>query len=244
MKKLDLLLISMPRSGSTLLANLLTYNNNWCMVEPHSDRNIIKSWVAKQARALGRHFRLRKFSELPEQMKSFEKFGIKEIHKRHYMLVSELFAPTHYIILLRDVGDIFLSLKNFHYTIKDSDKILMERIYEWWYDLHSFFKTIPDKQSTVIYYDDLLNETYRELLGQRLKWPLNGKPDLWLDDYNRGNEKRNNEIKKRKYDITDSDTCCMLELRKECKKKLFSTLLIQNSSVMIVEDIIKGDADV
>lgn len=244
MKQLDILLVSMPRSGSTMLANLMTYGNNWTMCEPHNRENRIKSWIPIQARAFGRQLKPCDFQNLAKQMKDFERWGIKEIHKRHYIPVNEQLTPTHYIILLRDAGDVFLSLRNFYYTRKDSHQKLYDTIVEWWYDLHQFAKSIPSKQTTILYYDDLLDEQYRRLLARQIKWPLNGQPDTWLEHYNRQDEKRNNQIKRRIQTPTNTDLDYMDRVRKMCKKVLLSTLLIQDSSVMVVEDILQGDKNV
>lgn len=245
MKQLDVLMVSMPRSGSTMLANLMTYNNNWCMCEPHNHENRTKKWITKQAKALGRHVKSCDFENLPAQMKDFKKWGIKEIHKRHYIPINTQLSPAHYIILLRDVGEIFLSLRHFHYTQQDSHQKLYDRIVAWWRDIHEFVATIPNDKITVIYYDHLLDPEYRKELGEHLNWPLNGQPDLWLEHYNREYEKRGNHVERRlAYIPLSQDLDYMKRVQIACKKVLLSTLLIKKSSVMTVEDVLQGDSDV
>ncbi len=235
-KKLDILLVSLPRSGSTMLSNLMTYNNSWCMVEPHNHENKTKSWIAKQARALGRHFKGCDFKNLAEQMTDFKKWGIKEIHQRHYIPVNNQLTPERYIILLRDPGEVFLSLKNFHYTAKDTRDKILETLIMWWQEIHQFAAFIPNDRTTIIYYDQLLMPEYRVRLGNYIDWPLIGQPDLWLKDYNRTNEARGNEIERRIHIQTRQDLDYMELAREKCKKVLLSTLLIASDSVMYTED--------
>ncbi|MDJ0768353.1 MAG: hypothetical protein QNJ12_06145 [Ilumatobacter sp.] len=191
----DLYIAALGRSGSTMLANLLTTPpTRWLIVEPRFANATTGRDVLAQARSVGiaigdDEWPLR-VDETPEQrigrifrdrILALEKWGVKEV--RHDVLVASLdiLRPKHTIVLVRDLRDVAVSL--YEKARRDDDPRYDD---EW---LRTYLTQAPGgilavvdalggRDHRIVRYEDLTGDAgVRAELGQWLDWPLDGRPD-------------------------------------------------------------------
>lgn len=223
-KELDILVTGCSRSGTTLVANLLTHGPNWCMAEPVHNEYVFKDRVKTQAKDLGIHMKDLKIIEMPFRVRNLQKWGVKEIKPNRRELMIKLFNPKIVIVCVRRIQDIVISHLNFSKTkMKEMNQCLN---YFWIQttQLFSFINGITQCGTQIVYiqYEQLTNSRYVSEKSIELGWPLSGNPDKWLDMYGRSDEKRG-VIQTRQHDITEETYTIAERTAEACQlyQKLF-----------------------
>lgn len=199
-RRLDILLTGCSRSGTTLVANLLTHGPNWCMVEPLSNELTVKDRVRIQAESFNLKMRDLKLQELPHRVNNLTRWGIKEIMPDRREIVMKMYNPKIVVICVRRMQDMAISYLNFEEGKEDC----VEYFYKISTLLLAFINGVAQCGTQIIYiqYEQLLNSRYLMEKSMELGWPLSGDPDQWLRMYNRGDEIRGS-IKMRQHAITE-----------------------------------------
>lgn len=197
----DVVIYALPKSGSTLLASLMTVpGESWCLMEP-SNAGGVRSTFKKRAReyiasyehAHGVHFGghfdneiwIGDIAERVERLK-LNKWGAKEVFLREFLWTANAFNPRKVVFLIRDPRRACLSyqraLGNPPWTFagligpeRSSDLQHFVRVYAQ--HCHNLMRTYAQWRSDERYlvrYEDLLDPDYRDKLAVKIKWPLLG----------------------------------------------------------------------
>ncbi len=191
---------ALPRSGSTMLANLLSSPpDRWVLVEPGLHTPRLSPSLAVQinrfraASATPPHRPLavdapRRLlvKNLAELLGTLSAWGLKEVGSDHRSVIAYA-RPAKTIILVRDIRDALLSLLEKHDQPGRhwESASLMAHLAEC---CAALIRLSQEKDATTrIYrYEDLVSSaSERQTLSDWLSWPLNGDTTRNLDLYNR-----------------------------------------------------------
>jgi len=179
--KLDVFLTGIPRSGTTMMAGLMTSaeNKTWCMSEPSSGGGKI-GVVDCANRVFSK--RVSKDDDLAAIATNVgvTKWGIKELDpKKRYGIIYK-YAPTHVVVLRRNIIDCTISTIKFlgagRFKTTESIANYMKMLSE---EFLKFLEWIGD-DVIVVDYDDLMNESTRDKLSSKINWPLVGDVNLYM----------------------------------------------------------------
>lgn len=186
---LDLLVTGMPRSGTTLVANLLTMPPKAiCMVEPGSFSVPIQNKAYKAASSLGLKPKSNSSKDVLEVLTNI-KWGIKEVKPDIYNISYRRLKPKKVAVCIRDARDIAISLKEMFRTKDKSTESVSNRVQNYASSLLSFLKEIKDP--IFIKYEKLCDDdTYLKRIEDQLGWKMRGNPSRGLASYGRGDEVR------------------------------------------------------
>jgi hypothetical protein len=203
----DLFIAALGRSGSTLLANLLTTPpDRWLLVEPRFADASTGRDVLAQAAAFGMSVApdewLPRPAETPqgrivrvfgERLRSLRRWGLKEVRPNLLEPTLKRLRPKRVVVLVRDLRDVALSL--YEKTLREAhpdrgDAWLRGYLTEAPTGVLALADAAPDPNRRIVRYEDLVaDEGYRRDLGAWLDWPLDGRPDRNLADlFGRGRE--------------------------------------------------------
>ena len=194
---------ALPRSGSTMLANLLSSPpDHWVLVEPGLHRaqpspnlrNQLDRFVSAAApaaseappaapTAAGRRLL---FKQLADLLPTLGAWGVKEVDTDHRDAIAYL-RPTKTIVLVRDIRDALLSLleKQSMFGRHWSPAGYMEYLRDCCTALISLAGD-QDPNTRVCRYEDLVSSPgERQALADWLSWPLDGDISRNLDLYRR-----------------------------------------------------------
>ena len=212
MKDLDVLVTGLPRSGTTLVANLMTNPilEAWCIVEPLTGAiSIWKGRVALQAAEFGIEMQSRTVSGVCMALTKLRMFGIKEVLPSRRNWVMTHMHPRETIIVVRDLRDIIVSWMTFNMsTTKRPDKVvdLFERRCD---DLLKFYQL---RGGQVVRYEELLTEQGRDETGL----DLDGDPNRWLSMYQRDDEKRDGIVSRGKEKLRNEHSLLINRVLRKC----------------------------
>lgn len=209
----DLYIASLGRSGSTLLANLLTTPpNRFVLVEPQLHLGEGNAWMFEQLdrfgwsvgteeidlwRSLPPERRVSTF--LYPRLTTLEKWGVKEVDPKAHLPSLATLRPRKVIILVRNVRDVIISyIEKYRREGKtDYGAELLNFLVESTNMLIHLTETLNYQQMRVVRYEDFVtSERERAAVSRWLGWPLDGDPNRNLDLYKRTFEieRHNGEI--------------------------------------------------
>jgi len=190
----DVYLAALGRSGSTMLANLLTTPpDRWMIIEPRFANGSTGRDVLAQAREVGISVTNDAWEQGPTEstfernarvfdrpLRELSKWGLKEVRSDLLLETQSVLDPVKTVVLVRDLRDAAASL--FRKTEFDSDASYDS---EW---LHAYLANspaaimqlldqLPPKSHRVVRYEDIVSlpDSRRELANW-LEWPLDGDP--------------------------------------------------------------------
>ena len=200
---------AMGRSGSTMVANMLTRPPSRCV--------LIEPWLPKGAQGPKLLEQLRRFgiptsdrcslvpkssSEadsqtsierlLAELLRGVSHWGIKEVRPEMHFPTLPIVTPEKIIVQVRNIKDVALSLLEKHARRSDERYNL-----EWTHKyictaastLVKLRRSVENARLRVIRYEDfVISAAARQELEQWLQWPLDGDPGRNLDLFDRDYE--------------------------------------------------------
>lgn len=206
----DLYVAAMGRSGSTLLANLLTTPpSRWVLVEPWFPMGASSPHLLQQMRRFGfevadadwqrdrqaataeaRRFRLARL--FGERLAGLERWGIKEIRPGLHEATVELIRPARVVLQVRDLRDVALSfVEKFARTPTTRYDHAWARHYIRIAAaaLVRLRQRLPAERLRVVRYEQLVaSPAERRALADWLDWLLDGEQDRNLDLFQRAYE--------------------------------------------------------
>jgi hypothetical protein len=208
---MDLLIIGPARSGTTMLANLLTSRpNRWVLVEPGITRGGMGEVVRREADLFGWHYERIDWHEqetseerfnrlLHQRLKRLDRWGVKEVNMHGIGDLISRYRPRHIVISVRDIRACAISVRQKE-TLQGTiaGQALVPKTDEWLQRrlldgaeaaLRLVNEPPPGSQVTVVRYEDFVaSADARAALAQTLDWPLEGDPSLTLDLFGRSYE--------------------------------------------------------
>lgn len=210
---------AMGRSGSTMLANLLTRPpGRWLLIEPLLPKGGKGKALHEQARRFGFDIPDEEWSHLPnetdasrirrlfsERLSNLSRWGVKEVRGELHEATIQMIRPAKIIVLVRDIADVALSLHEKRernpdpardrewmrrYVIGAAGNIVL---------LHKNIASSTGSVKTVRYEDFVTNPDTRRQLEEWLDWPLAGEPTANLAMF-----EREYEIERHGNRITDT----------------------------------------
>ena len=212
MKDLDVLVTGLPRSGTTLVANLMTNPSleSWCIVEPlTSAMPKCKGRVTLQAADFDIQIPSINIHHIMFALSELRMVGIKEVLPARRNWVSQSMHPRETIIVVRDLRDIIVSWMTFNMsTTKRPDKVV--ELFENRCDDLLRFQSLVGGQ--IVRYEDLLTEQGRDDTGL----DLDGDPNRWLDMYQRADEKREGIVSRGKERLRKEHSLLINRVLRKC----------------------------
>ncbi len=204
----DLLIASHGRSGSTLLAALLTSPPQRIVLnEPGIPRAVYGAHVRQQLQAAGlipEHHPSQRFDNPPQGrdpqdlaaellspcVGQCERWGIKEVNPDWIRASAATLAPRQILILVRDLDESAASLyvKNKREGEPKSADWLIERFRASLEALAELLESPAVPTTRVWYHQIVASRHARDELADWLDWPLDGTPERNFDLYNRAHE--------------------------------------------------------
>ncbi len=188
--QLDLLVVGLARSGTTLLTNLLTNPNERriCLAEPRlNTRRAYRPEKQTYFRDLGFPDPITT-ATIPEHLFAQNRAGIKEVRAKHITAAIKRYDPNRILLVTRDARAALTS-----YYEKDQRNDSPRKSFP----AKLFLRTAPvllrlldqeHRRLTVIRYEDFVtNPDARDNLAATLDWPLDGALDRFKS-LSRGNE--------------------------------------------------------
>ena len=201
----DVYIAAMPRSGSTMLANLLTNPPaRWILVEPWFPRGARGAHLYQQAQRFGLPLTARDWARrdgedaatrvdrlFAEPLTALDRWGVKEVKGDLHDDTIAMIRPRKIVVLVRDIEDVALSMCEKH------DRNPQPELDRAW--MRTFIVTAAEAvvdlardQSTtrVMRYEDFAMSAHsRQELAEWLDWPLDGDPGANLDLFDREYER-------------------------------------------------------
>jgi len=199
--QLDVLLIGLPRSGTTMMANLMTdiNRNQICLVEPGPFGGPFHPKAARQISLLGHQPESEKTSDILKALRKFDRCGVKEVQNYKYMATYEQLKPAKVALCLRDPRDCVVSLYELWRKQERSKSFGREAdaILSCTNSISNFLQN-NQIEPVLIYYDKICkSEEEIQKVAEQLDWPLTGDPGLMMDHYKCQNEIRNGVFSRR-----------------------------------------------
>lgn len=183
---MDALIAGVPRSGTTLLSNLMhcPKEGRIMLNEPLSGSNgAFKKRALDELRKAGINARSLR------EMKTGQMWGIKEVLSARYYAALSLHRPKVIIFVVRDLIDSM----NSYYQLTSSNGDLEGWALQvesrrapiqpyrvgyigYFMEFFDLIEAIGIEHYVVKYEDMISGEEYRNKLSETLKWPLNGDP--------------------------------------------------------------------
>ncbi|MFO7596974.1 MAG: sulfotransferase family protein [Desulfocurvibacter africanus] len=203
----DCYIAAMPRSGSTMLANLLTLPPcRLALVEPWLPHGCRSPSVLEHLRGFGFDIPDSEWTDaggpagregngprvarlLANRMAGLERWGVKEVRPALHQPSLALIRPRRVVILVRDMFSAAQSLWDKARRIPrpgQNEQSLATFILDAATCLQELARDLPTDQARVVRYEDITtDEACREDLGRWLDWPLAGNPSRDLELYGR-----------------------------------------------------------
>ena len=190
--RINLALVGMARSGTTMLGDLLTDvpAHRLCLSEPrlHSKKPYRDS--KREEFALSGLPGVECPRDIEERMPSFARCGVKEVRSRNIKRLYSRFEVEKTIVLVRDARACLLSYhtkrKTSHAKHKPFPGKLFVRTNR---TIFKLLDSLPDHSSRLVRYEELVSdESVRGGLAEWLAWPLNGDVTSVMRVRGRGTE--------------------------------------------------------
>lgn len=208
---MDVLIVGPARSGSTLLANLLTAPpSHVVLVEPGITRGGMTEFVRKEVRRFGwdidpqtwerAETHPARFARLLQpRLATVERWGVKEVNPSGLSELTVMCPPRHILLSVRDLGACAASMKekeSLHGPVHGealapkSDDWMRQRLLDGaGAVLRLLASPPPGATVTVARYEDFVaSEAHRAEVARSLDWPMNGDPRGSLDAIGRAFE--------------------------------------------------------
>lgn len=208
---MDLLIVGPARSGTTMLANLLTSPpNRWVLVEPGITRGGMGEVVRREAGLFGWHYERGDWHEqetsgerfarlLHERLKQLDRWGVKEVNMHGIADLISTYRPRHIVVCVRDIRACAISVRQKEdlqgtiagqAMVPKTDEWLQQRLLDGAGAALRLVTTPPaESQVTVVRYEDFVaSADARASLARTLDWPLEGDPSSTLDLFGRSYE--------------------------------------------------------
>ena len=196
---MDLLIVGPARSGTTMLANLLTSPpNRWVLVEPGITRGGMGEVVRREAGLFGWHYERMDWHEqetsqerfnrlLHERLRQLDRWGVKEVNMQGIGDLISTYRPRHIVVSVRDIRACAISVRQKETLqgtiagqamVPKSDEWLQRRLLDGAEAaLRLASEPPPGSQVTVVRYEDFVaSADARTSLARTLDWPLEGIP--------------------------------------------------------------------
>lgn len=203
----DCYIAALPRSGSTMLANLLTFPpQRLALVEPWLPHGCRSPSILEHLRGFGFDISNGEWSDaggpagreedgprvarlLAARMAGLERWGVKEVRPALHQPSLALLRPRRVVILVRDMFSAAQSVWDKARRIPrpgQDEQSLAELMLDAATCLQNLVRDLPADQTRVVRYEDITtNEVCREDLARWLDWPLTGDPSRDLRLYGR-----------------------------------------------------------
>jgi hypothetical protein len=205
---MDVLIVGPARSGTTLLANLMTSpSKRWVLVEPGITRGGMGEVVRQEAGLFGWHFepaswhlqessRARFDRLLRQPLNGLERWGVKEVNVNGLPELLAAFPPRHIVVSVRDIRACAISARQKEdlqgcvagtTLARKTDDWLRQRLLDGAAAALRLLTDYPSQsQVTVVRYEDFVaSPEARTALSHGLDWPLEGDPSSTLDFFGR-----------------------------------------------------------
>ncbi len=196
---MDVLIVGPARSGSTLLANLLTTPPcRAVLVEPGITRSGMGDFVRKEVGRLGwdidqgtwyqdETHQTRFARLLQPRLAKLERWGVKEVNPGGVAELVAMCPPRHVLLSVRDIGACAASMKEKESLqgpiygdalAPKSDEWMRQRLLDGAAMALSMLASPPPGATvTVARYEDFVDsEAHRAAVAQSLDWPMDGDP--------------------------------------------------------------------
>lgn len=188
--RVDVAVLGMPRTGTTLVANLMTdpEAKRWCAVEPGGYGNRNHPRLFKRARLLGFNPDSTDRVDLERLIDSLDRFGVKEVHRGQYGGALKQ-GPSRVVACVRDIRDVVVSLADPRFVhskrVPQPEGIALQAA-----QFVGLVDNLEAEVSVCRYEDFAGSPAYRDRLAEEIDWPLTGDPSRNLKRYKRGDEVR------------------------------------------------------
>lgn len=164
---LDILVCGLPRSGTTLMCDLLTdpIHARRCENEPQSDQ--LDGW--------------RNIDGRPYLLK---KWAIKQVRGPLINQSIQMCRPNQIVVIARDIRHVVLSHLEYPKAVKSpmrpsTPDFVRNQIKDWLpMEARNLVEVAMKHDVIVVQYEELLTERGRDEVGTRIDWPLTGLPAL------------------------------------------------------------------
>jgi len=213
-RSMDVFIAGVARSGSTLVANLMTTPpDRWLIVEPGITRGDMSEQVRIQAERFGIRISGERWRAESNAEERFEKlliphlsrlksWGVKEVNPAGYDRLLALFNPRKVVLVVRDIGDAAISmLEKQELTPRagQDEEWLAKRLCDSARAVMKLAESWPGERTCVVHYERFVADPMRKsLLEEWLSWPLTGDPNRCMDIF-----ARDYEVDRHDREITD-----------------------------------------
>lgn len=197
---MDALVCGLPRSGTTLIANLMhsPAEGRICLVEPllnGKTGNLKRESATLPLGTLAHHIPVKRFNlkSLGTDLYKDFRWAIKEVRIDRIRYAYEHCKPQIVIFAIRELHDIMLSSYN-HAGKKigvDNKVVAVKSFIEFYEQIHRerSVRTLPPERM-MMQYEFFPMKGYLQAMGLSMGWPLNGDPNRDLKQYGRADEIR------------------------------------------------------
>lgn len=208
---MDLLIVGPARSGTTMLANLLTSPpNRWVLVEPGITRGGMGEVMRQEAGLFGWHYERSVWHEqetseerftrlLHGRLKQLDRWGVKEVNMHGIPGLISTYRPPHIVVSVRDIRACAVSVRQKEdlqgtiagqAIVPKTDEWLQQRLLDGAEAALRLVKEPPPgSKVTVVRYEDFVaSAEARASLARTLDWPLEGDPSSTLGLFGRSYE--------------------------------------------------------
>lgn len=206
LRQMDVFIAGVGRSGTTLLAILLTRPpERWIMVEPGLTRQDMGEHMRRQAERFGIQISVDEWrGKRPEEsaMERFQRvllprlenvrWGVKEVNMAGTGELMNLFLPSAVLLCVRNIRDCAVSLYEKNQRAGHNGQKadwLIDRLITASQTLVRLKRSMDRGALRVARYEDFVSDPAERLrLAQWLDWPLDGDPAWCMEIYGRQEE--------------------------------------------------------
>jgi hypothetical protein len=197
---MDVLIVGPARSGSTLLANLLTTPpGRVVLIEPGITRGGMLEYVRRDVERYGWSIDAETWHRPDEssqerferllrpRLRTVERWGVKEVNPAGLPALIELCPPRHVLLSVRDIRACAISMKEKEslqgpiyreaLTPKSDEWLRMRLLEGAAASVRMLVSPPPRSVVTVARYEDIVSSPeHRAVVERALDWPLDGNP--------------------------------------------------------------------
>lgn len=212
---MDVLIVGVPRSGTSMLSNLMTsFPDTLILYEPHLGLRRPSSYVLNQMEELGLLHDFGSNRELVRYVAdNVGRWGIKEVMIRHIKAAVRLYDLEKVVFVVRNIHHVALSIYDKGWRPQPTATSAAALV-----DLYG--RCEPERRTVVRYETFVTDEAYQIRVAEDLSWPLEGNPSVGLEKQGREGEVNRHQRKV---------TARSLELReseRDPKKLAFASELV------------------